>query len=164
MTVSWVLFRIVCFFQTAIAAFVVLSSILGFIQYPSFTEVARVLLFLLVLLLSIFAINLINNNYPDKPVEGSQKTVFNRLFLVNFVFLAFLFGFVFAEYRAASRFSQLIDTPIYKLPFYTLISLITYMLTLLFQFIILYGLYELRRMLYDNFRRKKFDFEKDQQG
>lgn len=161
MTLSWILFRIVCFFQTAIAAFVVLSSVFGFVQYPSFTEVARALLFMLVLMLAIFGINLLNNNYPDKPIEGGQKTAFNRLFLLNFVFLAFQFGFVFAEYRSANRYAQLLDTAIYKIPFYLLISLITYIVTLIFQLIILYGLYELRRLLYDNFKKKKFDFEKE---
>jgi heme/copper-type cytochrome/quinol oxidase subunit 3 len=160
MTLGWVLLRIVCFFQTAIAAFVVLSSIFGFVRYPSFTEVARALLYLLVLMLSIFTINVLNNNYPDKPIEGPQKSAFNRLFLLNFVFLAFQFGFVFAEYRSANRYAQLLDTAIYNIPFYLLISLITYSVTLIFQLIIFYGLYTLRRLLYENFRKKKFDFEK----
>jgi hypothetical protein len=121
--------------------------------------VARALLFILVLLLSIFAINTVNNNYPDKPIEGSQKTAFNRLFMLNFVFLAFLFGFVFAEYRVANRFAKLIDQPIFSLPFELLISLITYFITLVLQLVILYGLYQLRLILYINFRKRKFDFE-----
>jgi len=160
MSLSWILFRIICFFQTAVAAFIVLSSLFSVIQYPVFSDVARILLFLLVMMLAIFGINLVNNNYPDKPIEGNQKKAFNRLFLLNFVFLAFLFGFVFAEYRSVTRFAFLLNEPFYKLPFELLISLITYLLTLIFQLIILYGLYELRRLLYTNFRKKKFDFEK----
>jgi hypothetical protein len=160
MSLNWVLFRIVCFFQTAVAAFIVLSSIINLVEYPAFSDVARILLFLLVMMQAIFAITVLNNNYPDKPVEGGQKTAFNRLFLLNFVFLAFLFGFVFAEYRSVNRFAVLIDSSIFKLPFALLISLYTYFLTLVFQLIILYGLYELRTLLYDNFRKRKFDFEK----
>jgi hypothetical protein len=159
MPTNWKLYRVICFFQTAIAAFVILTSIFSFIQSPSFSDVARAILFILVLMLSIFAINTVNNNYPDKPIEGSQKTVFNRLFLMNFVFLAFLFGFVFAEYRVVSRFARLINQPVFTLPFELLISLCTYFLSLLFQLIILYGLYQLRIVLYENFRKRKFDFE-----
>jgi hypothetical protein len=159
MPTSWKLYRVLCFFQTAAAAFVILTSIFSFFQSPSFSDVARALLFILVLMLSIFAINTVNNNYPDKPIDGNQKTVYNRLFMLNFVFLAFLFGFVFAEYRVVNRFAKLIDQPVLSLPFELIISLITYVLTLIFQLVILYGLYQLRVVLYENFRKRKFDFE-----
>jgi hypothetical protein len=160
MPLSWKLYRIICFFQTAVAAFVMLSSLFSFIQYPSFSDVARVLLFLLVMMLSIFAINTLNNNYPDKPIEGAQKTAFNRLFLLNFVFLAFLFGFVFAEFRVLTRFARLTDKTMLYVPFTSYISLITYFVSLVFQLTILYGLYKLRILVYDNFRKKKFEFER----
>ena len=49
------------------------------------------------MLLCILGINLVNNNYPEEPVEGRQKKVFNRVFLVNFVLLTF---FVWIYYSA----------------------------------------------------------------
>src|ERR1041384_8084963 len=107
MPLNWKLYRIVCFLQVGLSAFILFSSMVDFFRVPAFSDVARLLLFLLVLLLAIFAINLVNNNYPDTPVEGSQKKAFNRLFLINFLFLAFFFGFLFAEYRALNRFAEL---------------------------------------------------------
>jgi hypothetical protein len=159
MSLSWKLYRIVCFFQTVIAAYIMLTALLSFVQYPSFSDAARVLLFLLVMMLSIFAINTLNNHYPDIPIEAGQKKVYNRLFLINFLLLALFFGFVFAEYRVLIRFMRLIDKTLLYAPFTSYISFVTYTISLIFQLIILSGLYKLRFLLYDNFRKKKFDFE-----
>ena len=121
-----------------------------------------ILLFLFIFLLTILAINILNNNYPNVPITGRQKTNFNRLFLINFLFLVFLFAMIFAEYRALNELAKFINRPLFKLPFEVFISVISAVVTLIFQLIILYGLYQLRRELYFNFIKKEFDFEKDQ--
>lgn len=160
MPVSWKLYKTVCVLQLVIAVFFLFTSLLGFLQYPSFSDAARILLFLLMIALAIFAINTLNNNYPDTPVSGSQKKTFNRLFLLNFIFLAVLFGLVIAEFRAVKQIAMLVNSPIYRLPFGAFIIVLLHLLILLFQFIILYGLYALRRLLYANFMKQEFEFEK----
>jgi hypothetical protein len=121
-----------------------------------------VLLFLLIFFQTILAINILNINYPDVPVTGKQKTNFNRLFLLNFLFLVFLFGTIFAEYRELNDIATFTGKHFFDLPFQFYLFLFSDTVILIFQFIILYGLYELRRELNFNFMKKEFDFEKDQ--
>lgn len=159
MSTSWKLYRVVCVLQMTGAAFILFVSLLDFFRNPGFINIIRLLLFLLVMLQAIFAINTLNNNYPDTPVAGNQKKTFNRLFLLNFIFLAFLFGFVFAEFRIINSYAVLTGRPFYRLPFVALMTSIAYTMVLIFQFIILYGLYNLRRLLYTNFMKRRFEFE-----
>lgn len=160
MPIKWKLFRIACILQLIIALYMLLSTIANFVYVISFRSVTECLLFLLVAFLAIFAINLVSNNYPDTPVTGAQKKNFNRLFLANFVFLMFLFAFIFAEIKALNEFAERLNTSTFNLKFSSFLSLIPYILTLIFQFIILYGLFVLRQTLYLNFTKRKFEFEK----
>ncbi len=162
MPIRWKLFRMVCILQMLIASVLAIMSLIWLIKTASFTSFIRILLFLLIFLQTILAVNILNTNYPDTPVTGRQKVSFNRLFLLNFLFLVFLFGIIFAEYRELNALAELIGKPIFQLPFQLLIVLLANFIVLIFQLIILYGLYQLRRELYTNFMRKEFDFEKDQ--
>ena len=159
MKLAWKLYRLVCVLQMTVAAFILLTALFNFFKYPNFGDISKLLLFLLIMLLSIFAVNTLNNNYPDTPITGKQKKTFNRLFLANFLFLAVLFGLIIAEFRAAKALAKLLDLSFSHLPFEALITLFTYLLILISQFIILYGLSELRRLLYVNFMKRKFEFE-----
>lgn len=162
MPLSWKLFRVVCILQMLSASSLGILALIRFFDDGSFSAFIRILLFLLIFLLTILAVNILNNNYPDVPVAGKQKTSFNRLFLLNFLFLVFLFSIVFAEYRQLNTLAGLTHKPVLKLPFEMFIAVIISFITLAFQFIILYGLYQLRRELYFNFMKKEFEFEKDQ--
>ena len=160
MPLSWKLYRIVCVLQMVSSAIILMSTLFQAFQYPGFTGIMKLILFLLILLLSIFAVNTINNNYPDTPITGQQKKTFNRLFLANFIFLAVLFGFIIAGIRSVNELALLLGKPVAQLPFSALMTVIVYIITLLFQLIILYGLYNLRRTLYINFMKQGFEFEK----
>jgi hypothetical protein len=162
MPLKWKLFRIICLLQMLSASFFTIMSLITFFQVFTLAVFIRLILFLLVLLLSVFSVNLLNNNYPDVPVAGRQKTHFNRLFLLNFIFLIFLFGIVFGDIRHLRFYADLMGAGIFKLPLRLLITPVIDFATLVFQFIILYGLYLLRNELYFNFRNKQFEFEKDQ--
>jgi hypothetical protein len=39
-----------------------------------------------------FGLSCLNNNYPDKQLTNSQKTSFNRLFILNFLCIAIVFS------------------------------------------------------------------------
>jgi hypothetical protein len=159
MSFGWKIFRLICVLQMAISALILFTTLFDFFRSPSFGDVFKLLLFLLTIMLSILAVNTLNNNYPDTPVTGNQKKNFNRLFLLNFIFLAVLFGLIIAEYRQVSEIAELFNRHVLQLKFSYYVTLLGYVAVLIFQFVILYGLYELRRILYMNFRKKKFEFE-----
>ena len=158
MSIRWKLFRAICIVQMIAAAVNVLDILFNFFRYASWTGLIGLILFTAILLLTILAVNLLNNNYPDDPVEGRQKKSFNRLFLINFLFLAFLFGFVIAEIRSLNKL--IISLGISSLPRSIFLMLFVYSVMLILQLIILYGLYKLRLELYSNFMKRKFEFEK----
>lgn len=160
MPIRWKLFRTICIVQMIAAAFNELDVLFNFFRYASWSGVIGLILFLAILLLTILGVNLVNNNYPDEPVEGNQKKSFNRLFLVNFLFLAPLFGFVIAEFRSLTQLAHLTSKQLFDLPFSIFLMLIAYLGMLILQLIILYGLYKLRLELYANFMRRKFEFER----
>lgn len=162
MSTRWQLFRIVCLLQMLASSFYTITALISFIETISFTAFVRLVLFLFIFLLTILAVNILNKNYPDIPVAGKQKTSFNRLFLFNFFFLVFFFGIIIAEYRQLNALAKLISRPLFNLPLEFLIPPVIYMVMLIFQLTILYGLYQLRRELYINFMKKEFEFEKYQ--
>jgi hypothetical protein len=145
-----------------LASVFAITALINFFRDGSFASFARIILFVFIFLLTILAVNILNNNYPDTPVAGKQKTNFNRLFLLNFLFLVFLFGIIISEYRELNGLTELFSISFLKLPFELFIPILTNVVILIFQFIILYGLYHLRRELYFNFMKREFEFEKPQ--
>lgn len=156
----WKIFRITCIVQLLAASANALEKLFYFFLNLSFSNIAGLLLFIAIMLLCILGINLVNNNYPEEPVAGRQKKVFNRLFLFNFLLLTFLFGFIIAEIRSLNQFAGKLGTTFFEIPFSLFLMLLIYLVMLIFQLIILYGLYHLRLELYSNFMKRKFEFEK----
>lgn len=159
MPIRWKLFRAICIVQMIAAAVNLLTTLFNFFRYASWAGVISLVVYTAILLLAILAVNLLNTNYPDEPVEGRQKKNFNRLFLINFLFLAFLFGFIIAEFRSLNKLAATIDKSLFSLPPGIFLMLVTYIVMLIFQLIILYGLFKLRLELYSNFTKRKFEFE-----
>jgi hypothetical protein len=161
MSIGWKLFRILCLLQMLATVYFAITSLIDLLQSRSFYFFFQAVAFALASSLAILGLNVVNNNYPDIPVAGTQKTIFNWLFLLNFLLLAFLFGLVIAEYRQVNLLREFTGKSLFSLPFDLVLLLIIYAVTLIFQLIILYALYTLRRQIHINFRRKKFDFEND---
>ena len=157
MTRFWlIMLRIICIVQTLIAIVQCFTSLFGVLM-GSFIMLLQAIAFGFIAALPILTFTVYNNNYPNKLIEGRQKKNFNRIFLINFLLIAFLFGFVFRDYRDAilqSRsFISISDPLIFFIPF------IVSCCILIFHFSILYGLYWLRRQINNNVSRKQFDFE-----
>ncbi len=160
MPLHWKIFRGICIVQMIAAAVNVLDLLFNFFRYASWSGLVGLVLFTFIMLLSVLAVNLLNNNYPDEPVDGKQKKNFNRLFLINFLFLALLFGFIIAEYRSLNQLVIATGKSLFDYPFAIFLMLIVYFGMLIFQLLILYGLYKLRLELYSNFMKREFEFEK----
>ena len=159
MTKFWlVILRIICILQTLIAIFLCFASLLGLITGGGFMSLLQAIAFGFIAALPIMTFMIYNNNYPDKLIEGKQKRNFNRIFLINFLLIAFLFGFVFRDYRDAVNQSKLFDLESGPSLFF-FIPFIISCFVLLFHFGILYGLYWLRQHINNNVNSKQFDFE-----
>lgn len=159
MPLHWKLFRTICIAQLIAAAFNILNALFNFFRHASWSSLIGLALFLAIMLLAVLAIHLLNNNYPDEPVDGKQKKSFNRLFLSNFLFLSFLFGFIIAEFRSLTHLTNSSGKTFFDFPLGIFLMLFMYVGMLILQLIILYGLYKLRLELYSNFMKRKFDFE-----
>jgi hypothetical protein len=159
MPVKWKVYRVICIVQMIASSIFAITSTINFFRFGGLGDILRVVLFSLIFMLTILAVNILNNNYPDTPVMDKQKSNFNRLFLLNFIFLVFMFGIVFSDYRQLNHMANQFSRPIFTFPFDMFIPLLISLTMLIFQFVILYGLYELRRELYFNFRKKEFEFE-----
>jgi len=159
MTRFWLtLLRIICIIQTLIAIVQCFTSLFGLLMGGGFMLLLQAIAFAFIAALPILTFTIYNNNYPDKLVEGRQKKYFNRIFLVNFLLIAFLFGFVFRDYRDAILQSRLLGLG--SGPYFVFfIPFILSCCILIFHFSILYGLYWLRRQINNNVSSKQFDFE-----
>ena len=156
--------RIVCIIHILIAVFQCFSSFADLLLNGVFIFLPRSIAFVFIAILPIITFNISNNYFPNKLIEGRQKKNFNRIFLINFLLLSFLFGLVFQDYRdyrEAVKFSHVFSVAArYRPPaFYFLISFIISCGILIFHFSILYGHYWMRRYINNNVNRKQFDFE-----
>ena len=164
MTRFWlIILRIVCIVQILIAVFRCLSSFTGLVLEGEFIFLLQSIAFVFIAILPILTFNISNNFFPDKLIEGRRKKNFNRIFLINFLLIAFLFGFVFQDfkdYRNSVKISHTFsEAAKYRLPVAYLISFIISCVMLIFHFSILYGHYWMRRYINNNANRKQFDFE-----
>lgn len=160
MSIGWHIFRILCLLQMLAAAFFSFTSLINFFNYGRFVYLFETLAYAMIASFAAFSLNLVNTNYPDKPVAGKQKSVFNWLYLFNFLLLAFLFAQFFSAYRLVEAFSAFTDHNIFAVSFSLWLPALVFGVMLLFQFILLYGLYILRRLVYLNFfSRQQFEFE-----
>lgn len=153
-----IVLRIICIIQIILAVFHCFFSLIGFLS-GQFVFLFQAIAFGLIALLPIFTMVLIGTNFPDRIIAGKQRKNFNRLFLINFLLIAFLFGFFFKDLRNVQAIAKLAATSIYKLNIFYLGGLLISFIMLVFHFFILYGLYWLRSHINYNASRKQFDFE-----
>jgi len=155
--------RIICVIQILIAIFECLFSFAGLVLEGEFILLLQSIASAFIAIFSIITFSISNNYFPDKIIEGRQKKNFNRIFLINFLLISFLFGLVFRDYkdyRNAVKLSHvftLTENYIPLVPY--LISLIISCAMLIFHFSILYSHYWMRRYINNNANRKQFDFE-----
>jgi len=162
MPLRWKLFRLICILQILLTLSESgISTIWIFIStnpaYYFFNAVA----FIIMLLLANLGLNIINKNYPDDPIVDAQKSRFNWLFLLNFLLLSFASGHLIAQYHAVYRL-YLFTGSLRNLPYSDLLAFLMYLFIFIFHIIILYGLFFLRILIYNNYLQREFEFEKQQ--
>ncbi len=159
MPIRWVVLRVICSLQIIATFWAGATSLISFFRHFSFSGFAGFVVYLLSLLLALLALQLLSSNYPAQPVMGKQKRYFNTLFILNFLLLTFHFAFFFSELQSLKEFAGIVNRKIVSLPLSLLYDLGIGITILVFQLVILYGLFVLRRLLYSNFTSDTFEFE-----
>ncbi|MGN6439727.1 MAG: hypothetical protein ACTHMM_24585 [Agriterribacter sp.] len=151
--------RIVCLAQISFSGFISIRFFVYTLPEAGVEAYVQLASFLLAVALAVFTIRLLQRNYPDIPVAGLQKTIFNWLFLINFLLLSFHFAYVISDARSLLQVSRQLQLPLKKFPISMFISLFFYSIVAILQIVILYGLFQLRRTLYKNFCRELQELE-----
>jgi len=159
MPLQWKLFRILCALQAVGALVMGMAALVDMLKTFSFFSILGVIHWLLVIGLAWLGLSILQRNYPHTPVSGSQKSAFNRLYLLNFLFLAAFFGFVVSEYKSLSTLASFAGIEVWQLGVKFTWPLLVTTFLLIGQFVVLYGLFVLRRELYLQGSRKQFEFE-----
>jgi hypothetical protein len=154
------MFRLICALQILLTLSESgISTIWMFISNNPGYYFINAVAYIIMLLLAVLGLNIINNNYPDDPIVDVQKSRFNWLFILNFLLLSFSSGHLIAQYRALSRI-YFFTGSLKNLPYSDLLAFFMYLFNFIFQIIILYGLFYLRKLIYSNYLQKEFEFEK----
>lgn len=159
MTGCWlIILRIICILQIIAAVYRSFISLIGLIQEGGFIYLFQAIAFVIIAVLPVQLFIILSENYPDKRIEGKRKRSFNRMFLINVLLIGFLFGFVFFDYQVSFYVSDIYvsvgDGASQLFDFIVSVSM------LIFQFVILYGLFWLRTTINKALNSKHFDFER----
>lgn len=161
MPFGWQIFRIICLLQMLATTYYSFISLISLFNGNGIYYLFETIAFAIIAIFAIFALNLLNNNYPDKPVAGKQKAAFNWLFLLNFLLLIFLFAHFFAAFRSLREITDQLRLPsLVDAPTSAWMPPIMFSAILFLHLVLIYGLYILRRLLFINFfSRQQFEFE-----
>lgn len=147
----WKLFRLMCLFQMAFAGLSAGYALVFLLLTGSLFKFLDVICFTAILLFANLGLSLINYNYPGITPQGRQKKYFNILYLINFFLLSFIGAHVYNERWTVEIVTQ------YNFGLWNstviLLEFIAYLLILVLQVYLLYGMFRLRRELYSNFTR-----------
>ncbi len=165
LSLSWKLFRIIGILQMVLVAFQWMLAISGlfYAGYVAFHAVG-VVIYSITFMFVYSGLSLLNDNYPDTPLSDRQRRWFNWLYLVNVLFIAYLFARLI-------EFGRVVWPYLGKkfLSFSDYLSLLTYPLLHLFIFsfhiVFLAGMFQLRRVIYRNTMHNWYQqFEEEQQN
>lgn len=161
LSTGWKIFRTVCILQLILVAFELMISIAHlFYGKRIIISLLETFTYAFILIFLYTGFTLLNDHYPDTPLSQKQKRNFNLLYLLNFLFIAVLFGEIVSEWRTTVPFITMVKTDItgyFLIGMFLLLS----MLVFIFHIIFLGGMYQLRRLLYIN-SNKVFDEEFEQ--
>jgi len=154
LTAGWKLFRVVCIIQMIVVSLELILSVGGlFNQKFFFFSLFSTLVYFLIFVFLYQGLSLINYNYPDTPLSQRQKKSFNWLYLLNFLLIAFLFGQIVNEWRTTIPIWLILEeaneVSLSDYLFYGYSFLIAILL-FIFHIIFLGGMYNLRRLIYQN--------------
>lgn len=149
-TTFWKVFRVLCIVQLILVAFLGVKSFGQlFTRESTLLYLVNTAAYTMVFLFVYHGLSILNYNYPDQPLSAKQKRMFNLLYLVNFILIAFLFARVVNNWWMV-RF--VFDPEIVKSAgWYTMTAfLFISWLIFIIHLITLGGMFKLRRFIHEN--------------
>lgn len=92
LTTSWKVFRVISIIQLVLVALQLLLSVLNLFYGSIWFPLLGILVYAAVFYFVYNGLSVINYNFPDTPLSPKQKQIFNRLFIINFLLIAYLFA------------------------------------------------------------------------
>ncbi len=150
LTIGWKLFRLLCILQLIAVGLQLILSAGGLFnrQHILFLSVS-VIIYLIIFSFVYQGLLLINYNYPETPLGPKQKKVFNWLYLLNFLAIAFLFGQLISQWKLTVPFLKMIHGGWLDWLLFSF-SLLQAGAIFAFHILFLIGMYLLRRVIYQN--------------
>ena len=133
-----------------IVALQLMFSLVGiFWRAPLVYPITEVVVYAIMFYFVYMGLSLLNDNYPDTPLTTRQRRHFNWLFLINFLLITYLFAQVIAEARRVFPWILEIEagTGTY---IRTLTVLVINIFVFLLHVVFLGGMFQLRRVIYQN--------------
>jgi hypothetical protein len=151
LTTSWKIFRVISIIQLVMVSLQAMLALVDLFFYNStiWYSLAGVVIYSVMFFFIYQGLSLLNDNFPDVPLTDKQKLLFNRLFLINFLLIAWLFAKVVNNWWVIPFVSEVNKSPVLSMmgllaPL--LLSAVTFILHLVF----LWGMIRLRRVIYQN--------------
>jgi hypothetical protein len=151
---KWRIFKAVCILQMVMVIFLLVISVSGVFYGGNVGwRIFESGCYGLMMIFLYKGFSILNDNYPETPLEVKQKKTFNILFLLNFLLISFLFAKVVVQVR---NIVNMPDLSLYDTRSKLLILLPLVIATLVFSLHIIFlgGMFQLRRLIHNNNVRK----------
>lgn len=149
-TTSWKIFRAASIIQLILVVLQLLLSILDLFYGPGIGyAIAGIIVYALIFYFVYHGLSLINYNFPDTPLTPKQKQTFNRLFVVNFIIIAYLFARVLNNWYIVPLVMEVENIKFSSL-LAVLFPFISATLVFILHLVFLGGMVQLRRVIHQN--------------
>lgn len=160
---SWKVFRFFCIIQMVLVALQLMLGVSGmFYRKQLIFPITEAIAYGIIFIFVYMGLSLLNYNYPDVPLTPKQRRNFNWLFIINFLLVAYVFGQFLSEWRVVVPWLMLVEGSLAN--YLSLIAmLVTDGVIFILHLVFLGGMYQLRRVIYQNTMNKwysQFDEEK----
>lgn len=149
------LFRLICIVQFVLSGYMAVSSFTDIFNAPGLYSVMSFVTFCLVIYLVVFLLQVMHKNHPDIPLSLSQKSAFNRLFLLNFIMLSVLLAANINDVKLIIASGNTLNI----LPSFAYALTVLNFLITIFQVYILISMVKFRRSLNKKFEEKSLDLD-----
>lgn len=149
-TMFWKIFRVLCIVQLILVAFLGVQSLgLLFSRGNPLLYLINMLAYTAVFLFVYHGLSILNYNYPDTPLSARQKRLFNVLYLINFLLVAFLFARVVNDWWMVHLVFDPESRRDYAWYVMTALLLISWFIFII-HLVTLAGMFRLRRFIHEN--------------
>lgn len=149
-TTSWKIFRAICIVQLILVAFKgMLSFSQLFYKGNILISCINIVAYALVFLFVYHGLSMLNYNYPDTPLSPRQKRLFNILYLINFILIAYLFAQVVNTWWMVHIVFDPEISKNYNWVFATTTLSLSWIIFII-HLVFLAGMFQLRRFIHEN--------------